>query len=366
MALIKSSELSPAVENFPVPVFISNITPGSVGQCYSQGELLRALAESHAKEFNEKDLDHWIRMVERFGCSPERIGSRYTVKRDVVSTEFALANIDVRMAWFNENIEAYIQDMIEAMPEIPSDFFHVTCTGYSSPSVPQKLVARKNLPIRVTHLYHMGCYAALPATRLAALKVQSQTGSTLVCHTELSTLHFKPSRNPADWVVQSLFADGCVSYSVAPIRSAARSLRVLRHAEIIIPGTEDQMTWNLTSQAFAMTLGKDVPEIISHFVGPFVEESTRGLDRLDRAIFAIHPGGPKIIDRVQDRLRLGEEQVCFSKQVLFERGNMSSATLPFIWREIVDSSHVPAGAIVVSLAFGPGLTIVGQVAEVVG
>lgn len=82
-----------------------------------------------------------------------------------------------------------------------------------------------------------------------------------------------------------------------------------------------------------------------------------------KSIFAIHPGGPKIIDSVQEVLELSNDQVVESKKVLFERGNMSSATLPHVWSEILNNNY-PVGTKVISYAFGPGLTLFGSVFEV--
>ena len=82
-----------------------------------------------------------------------------------------------------------------------------------------------------------------------------------------------------------------------------------------------------------------------------------------KSVFAIHPGGPKIIDSVQDILELSDEQVFYSKKILFERGNMSSATLPHVWSEILEHNY-PVGTKVISYAFGPGLTLFGSVFEV--
>ena len=78
-----------------------------------------------------------------------------------------------------------------------------------------------------------------------------------------------------------------------------------------------------------------------------------------RTIFAVHPGGPKIIDRVRDLLALDEKQVQARREVLFDHGNMSSATLPHVWLRLVQDHSVAPGSPIVSLAFGPGLTVCG-------
>jgi predicted naringenin-chalcone synthase len=80
---------------------------------------------------------------------------------------------------------------------------------------------------------------------------------------------------------------------------------------------------------------------------------------LRHAVVAVHPGGPKIIDRVQEILELDAAQVQASRDVLFDYGNMSSATLPHIWQRIASDERVASGASVLSLAFGPGLSVCG-------
>jgi predicted naringenin-chalcone synthase len=78
-----------------------------------------------------------------------------------------------------------------------------------------------------------------------------------------------------------------------------------------------------------------------------------------QTVFAVHPGGPRILDSVQKLLELEDRQLALSRNVLFERGNMSSATLPHIWMAALSDPDVRPGSLVASLAFGPGLTIAG-------
>ena len=74
-------------------------------------------------------------------------------------------------------------------------------------------------------------------------------------------------------------------------------------------------------------------------------------------IVAVHPGGPKIIDAVRELLELRESQVSHSRAVLYEHGNMSSATVPHIWQKILQDESIMNETPVLSLAFGPGLTV---------
>jgi predicted naringenin-chalcone synthase len=116
-----------------------------------------------------------------------------------------------------------------------------------------------------------------------------------------------------------------------------------------------------------MTLARDVPDKIARSLSPFLatllQQAGQSSAAVETAVFAIHPGGPKIVDQVAATLKLRESQIAHSRSVLRERGNMSSATLPHIWQAITRSSTVQAGDLVVSLAFGPGLTLSGAVLQ---
>ena len=124
------------------------------------------------------------------------------------------------------------------------------------------------------------------------------------------------------------------------------------------------MSWVLSDAGMTMTLSRDVPERIGDALRVFVTDLYRdaGLDvhaELARSVFAVHPGGPRIVDGVRERLELTQAQVQASRDVLFAFGNMSSATLPHIWQQLSDDPRVARGTLIVSLAFGPGLTMCG-------
>jgi predicted naringenin-chalcone synthase len=116
-----------------------------------------------------------------------------------------------------------------------------------------------------------------------------------------------------------------------------------------------------------MTLSREVPEKISGSLRGFVIKLCERAqvdfsEVMKTGVFAVHPGGPKIIDAVQECLELRDEQIQASREVLSERGNMSSATLPHVWHKLL-IQNIPPGKKVLSLAFGPGLTIFGAVFE---
>jgi predicted naringenin-chalcone synthase len=213
----------------------------------------------------------------------------------------------------------------------------------------------------------MGCYASLPAIRIADGFRAAGLTRTDIVHTELCTLHLDLSNHsPEQMVVQSLFADGYIRYSVVNSENAGSTgLELLTIHEEILPNTQDLMTWQTSEWGMRMSLSKDVPKLISTSICKFIERMLIPVQYevrpfLSDAIFAIHPGGPRIIDQLQAELNLREDQVSHSKNILFDYGNMSSATLPHIWNSIIEDSNVPSGRWILSLAFGPGLTAFGS------
>ncbi len=252
-----------------------------------------------------------------------------------------------------------------AMEMAPSHLIHVSCTGYMAPNAAQILVSEKRWNTQLTNAYHMGCYAAFPAVRMAAafLKTsdQPQRGVDIV-HNEMCGLHLNPlDHSPEQIVVQSLFADGHIKYSlIAEPNPGEYGLRLLAMKEMLVPDSTNDMSWALSELGMQMTLSREVPEKIQ----PHLKQLIAAFEPNEQTLFAIHPGGPKIIEAVQKTLGLRDDQCAVSKKILFECGNMSSATLPHIWHEIL-AARPARGSKLISLAFGPGLTLFGALFEVV-
>ncbi len=358
----------------------------------SQARSLEWLAEAHTEaetrvqgldEAGKKKFRARIeRAIDRCACKPDKIAMRGQSIANIEThpyafdDPFALYGVcheprgkgsATRTEHFARLVDEYFAQTYADEPVPPDDLLHVTCTGYASPNGAQKLVGRRRWPTRVTNAYQMGCYAALPALRIALGFVA--TGATRVdlVHTELCSLHLDPSDHSLEQiVVQSLFADGLIRYCMVPDQGT-RGLRVLTVHERVLPDTADAMTWIVSDAGMRMTLARDVPERVASalrgFIVELLQRGGRGVGDLKHAMFAVHPGGPKIIDRVHDVLELRESQVASSRQVLLEHGNMSSATLPHIWMRMLADPNVPAGTLIPSLAFGPGLTVCGALLE---
>ncbi len=288
------------------------------------------------------------------------------------------APLDGRMALFAETALAVARQAFEGDAAAPDTLVQVSCTGYDSPNAVQRVIQEKGWTegTRVLSIGHMGCYAAVPALATSAdvvAAMAARTGepaSAAVLLVELCTLHHDPATTDVEQIVQQcLFADGAARVDVTSAAPAGPDGRpvphfaLLDHAEAILPDTLGEMTWRTASPAFRMTLSRDVPRHIRAQVAPFLTGllARNGLAVEDVAAFAIHPGGPRVIESTAEALGLPDEKVTHSQEILRTRGNMSSTTLPHIWAAMLEDEALPAGALVASVAFGPGLTVVGNV-----
>lgn len=324
--------------------------------------------------------------VERCACGPDKIAARGFVLPDLGHEEWdenVIYNVTrlvrgegsgARGQLYDAIVSAYFAEEYAQEQLPPNDLIHTTCTGYVSPSGAQKVVAAKGWGdhTRVTHAYHMGCYASLPALRMAAgclnlpgplAQTHSESARVDIAHTELCSLHLDPSDHSAEQlIVQSLFGDGFIRYSVRAEGGAG--LRLLAIHEAILPDSAAAMTWRVSDAGMHMTLERQVPERIAGALRGFVAALYRKAelnadDEIERSAFAVHPGGPRIVDGVQQVLELDDRQVRASRGVLHDYGNMSSATLPHIWMRMVQDANIASGTLIASLAFGPGLTACG-------
>ena len=229
-----------------------------------------------------------------------------------------------------------------------------SCTGYESPGIDAHLIETLGLDrgCRRLNVGHMGCHAAVNALACARDAVLANPGSrALVCCTEVSSAHFQRSARMDRLVANAIFADGCAA---AVVGGGSDGPELAATASTLIPGTAGEMRWTVGDHGFEMTLGARVPDILRDAVGPWVAGALaeHGLKVGEVGGWAIHPGGPRVLDAVCAALDLPAGADAHSRAVLREHGNMSSATLLFIVRRM-QAAGVPRPW--VGLAFGPGL-----------
>lgn len=263
-------------------------------------------------------------------------------------------------------VEAVARRALAQSPFSARDITHVitvSCTGFHNPGPDFDLVMALGLPAGTEryHLGFMGCYAAFPALRMARQFCLAEPGAVvLVVCAELCTLHMQLNHDPDSVLANALFSDG-VAAALISGRSPSPDRPALRlgafHSAMAPEGRRD-MAWDIGDTGFNLVLSSYVPDVIGLNVARVVEDlcDRSGADAGEVALWAVHPGGKAILDKVEAALALQPGQLAASRQILRDYGNMSSATILFVLQRLL---HTPAAESdnIGAMAFGPGLVI---------
>ena len=268
---------------------------------------------------------------------------------------------------------AAVQDCLKQVPDIEAasltHLITVSCTGMYAPGLDIELVQALGLrsSVQRTCVNFMGCYAAVNALKLADAAVRANPAArVLVVSVELCTLHFQKSPEEDHLISNALFGDGAAAALVLGQPRPAPSLALRAFHCGLEPDGHDDMAWHINDFGFEMTLSSYVPKLIQRGIRQLTDELLASLpvQLADIRAFAIHPGGRKILETIEQALGLSRADNRHAYEVLRRYGNMSSATVLFVLREVL-AAATPAdqGAPVLSFAFGPGLTMEAMLLE---
>lgn len=245
-----------------------------------------------------------------------------------------------------------------------TDLITVSCTGMSAPGLDLELMERLKLPkhIQRTSINFMGCYAAVHALKIAdaICNTKSKACVLIVC-VELCTLHFQKDKNYDNLTANAIFADGAAACVVVSDDTASHMLLPKMrltgfYSEVHVNGKKD-MAWQLSSTGFLMTLSAYIPQLVETNIEGLVNNAlaTANMTREQINHWAIHPGGRKILEATQNKLGITKKELQHSYDVLDNYGNMSSATILFVLKELMEDKNKEGN--IFGAAFGPGLTL---------
>jgi len=255
----------------------------------------------------------------------------------------------------------------------PEDVTHVitvSCTGFVNPGPDWRIVTELGLASIVEryNLGFMGCYAAIPALRMARqFCLANPKAVVLVVSVELCSLHMQMQTNADTILANALFSDGAAGALVsARTPQVGEPVLVLTDfMAALAPEGQGDMAWEIGNHGFNLVLSSYVPDVIEANLDRIVGDllAPRGMSVCDIDLWAIHPGGKSILDKAEKSLALAPEQIAAPRAVLRDFGNMSSATILFVLRELLTSTTTQKT--ITAMAFGPGLTIECGLLEVI-
>jgi alpha-pyrone synthase len=230
----------------------------------------------------------------------------------------------------------------------------VSCTGFAAPGLDLDLIDRLALSPRIerTSIGFMGCYAGINALRLARHVVRSEPNArVLIVSLELCTLHLQETSDLEQVLSFLIFADGAAA---ALVTGERRGLVLDRSTTVLVREAADQITWRIGRTGFDMKLAGGLPCTIAASLPGQLREILSGAPVEAIEHWAVHPGGRSVLDAVARALTLEPDKLAAARDVLRRYGNMSSATVLFVLKEMLTSRVRGPGC---AIAFGPGLAI---------
>ncbi len=275
-------------------------------------------------------------------------------------------DLEKRMRWFNRYAGPLSVDAIrECISEKinSKDITHlitVSCTGMSAPGLDLMVMELMDLPKNIfrTSINFMGCYAAIHGLKMADMICNNdRNAKVMIVCTEVCTLHFQKDASPDSLASTLLFSDGSAAALVMHDDVEAKGLHLKSFYSEVVPKGKRDMAWELSSTGFLMTLSGYIPDLIKEDFEPLVQRALQhaGMQQQDISNWCIHPGGRRIVDTIHKSLQLpeGKLQACYD--VLRNYGNMSSPTILFVLKELMQNSSSDES--IFGAAFGPGLTM---------
>jgi len=241
-----------------------------------------------------------------------------------------------------------------------------TCTGYLCPGLSSYVAEALGLnsAIKVLDLMGMGCGAAVPNLECAAALATRDGGKpVLSIAVEVCSATIFMGPEPDLIVSNCIFGDGAAAAIVGD--GSKPLVRLVDFESGLFPEHRDALRYRTQGGRLRNTLSKDVPDIGAAAVAQVARRllARRGLSEGDVAWWVVHPGGTLVLDRVEAALRLPPEALRFSREIFRDFGNMSSPSVLFVLRRILDAGRPTPGDKGLLLSFGAGFTAFAALVE---
>ncbi|MFW5915651.1 MAG: type III polyketide synthase [Planctomycetota bacterium] len=337
-------------------IVIAGIGCASPEFCIDQEMALEAMNKHYEPELTERSRELLHRFFEHPGVvhrrlaieSPEQL---FTETPDERMERFTRRSVALSARAAEEALEAAGVSAARVGGIVVN-----TCTGYICPGISSYLVECLDLSPDV-HAYDLvgaGCGGAIPNLELGQLLGMAEEDLVVVVSVEICSATYQMGEDPALLVSNALFGDGAAA---AVLRAGADGLRIVDSQSRLVPQYRDDIRYVYRNGQLHNSLSVTLPVKSSRVVGRLVEDfmTGHGLKPDDVHHWAVHPGGEKVIQRLQEAIGLGDQQVAPTRSILRNYGNLSSVSVWFVLREILREGMEP-GERCVMLAFGAGLS----------
>ncbi|MBZ5561369.1 MAG: type III polyketide synthase [Acidobacteriia bacterium] len=257
-----------------------------------------------------------------------------------------------------------IHRCLESAGMTPQDadlFLVCSCTGYVCPDVGTRLIGhlRFRPDIERGPLVGLGCAGAVPTLQRAWDYASARPGrKALLLTVEICSASYYLDNTLETVVGNAICADGAAAVLMSTDGALSGSFpEIVDFQSFVNPEYLDKVGFEQKEGKLRIILAAEIRDIAA----PMLEKAAtpllarHGLRREDIRFWVAHPGGRKVVDNVQKHFGLTDEQMRFSKMVMRNYGNMSSATVLFVLDEVVRNGAPQPGDWGMMLALGPGM-----------
>jgi predicted naringenin-chalcone synthase len=259
---------------------------------------------------------------------------------------------------------------LESAGLVPDDVDAIvvnSCTGYLCPGLTSYVAEALGLrsEIRPYDLQGMGCGGAVPNLETAYNYLQAHQGrDVLSIAVEICSATIFHGEAPDLLISNALFGDGAAA-AVLTNRAGHDGPCLTGFASGLYPQDRQHLYYRTEQSRLRNVLSVEVPAVgarrAEEVIGRLLDES--GVAQGDVDHWILHPGGQKVIDSLQAALCLPDEAVLASRRVLYEFGNMSSASVLFVLEDVLGSAQPRPGEIGVMCSFGAGFGVYAALVE---
>ena len=259
--------------------------------------------------------------------------------------------------------EAAIRDALQGAGLTTDDvdcLIFVSVTGVATPSIDARLMNRLALPPRVRRvpIFGLGCVAGAAGISRAADYVKAYPNQVAVLlSVELCSLTLQlQDLSIPNLISSGLFGDGAAAVVVVGEGREASGPRVVASRSVFYRDTERVMGWDISEKGFQVVLSAQVPEVVRDHLRPDVDAflADQGLVRADISSWVAHPGGPRVLEAMEEALEIPREALAVTWRSLEKVGNLSSASVLLVLEETMAHHRPEPSSLGMLLALGPG------------
>jgi alkylresorcinol/alkylpyrone synthase len=319
----------------------------------TQDEVMAVLGRARGKALPLR-MEQILRnsgIAERYLAMPTDyyLGPRSWAERSVLYADAAAALF-----------KAATSDALDAARLAPADIGQivlVSTTGTMTPSLPSRMLEQMGFAreVRTVPVFGYGCAGGVVGLSLATdlFRASPEKAVLLVCLELCSMAYDHVQMEKKDLVATALFADGCAATVIGAEPTANGAPKLAAFAQYVWPDSIDMMGWDIGETGFDLVLARDIPAFVTRDFAPVADAflASQKLTKADLAEPACHPGGGRVVDALADYFG---DDLAATRRVLRDYGNMSSPTVLFVLKELLDAGRLAGPTLLTAL--GPGFT----------